>query len=60
MAANQKLTRYEDELKYEIYGSPCIKAQDLFCDIRKEIKNESQMMTGMITVKQYSKSIRNK
>ena len=59
MAANNFI-RYEDELKYEIYGSPCIKAQDLFFDIRKEIKNESQMMTGMITVKQYSKSLRNK
>ena len=60
MAANQKFIRYEEEIKYEIDSSPYIKAQDLFCDIQKAIKNASQMMTGMITVKQYSKSLRNK
>ena len=59
MAANNFI-RYEDELKYEIYGSPCIKAQDLFCNIRNEIKSETQIKAGMITVKQYSKSLRNK
>lgn len=60
MAVNQKFIRYEDETKLEIYGSPCINAKELFYDIRKEIKAESQMMAGFITVREYSKNLRNK
>ncbi len=60
MAANQKFIRYEEDIRLEIYGTNCIKAENLFDDIRKEIKSESQMMAGFITVKEYSKDLRNK
>lgn len=60
MAANQNFIRYEEEIKLEVFGSDCIKAENLFTDIRNEIKKESQVMTGFITVREYSKDLRNK
>lgn len=59
MAANNFI-RYEEEIKLEVYGPTCIKAENLFDDIRKEIKSESQLMSGFITVKQYSRNLENK
>lgn len=58
MSAN--FIRYEEETKLEVFGSPCIKAENLFEDIRKEMKAESQLLAGFITVREYSKDLRNK
>lgn len=60
MAANQNFIRYEEEIKLEVFGSGCIKAENLFDDIRSEMKKESQLMAGFITVREYSKDLRNK
>lgn len=60
MAANQNFIRYEEEIKLEVFGSGYIKAENLFTDIRSEIKKESQVMAGFITVREYSKDLRNK
>ncbi len=60
MVANQNFIRYEEEIKFEVYDSGCIKAENLFTDIRNEIKKESQVMAGFITVREYSKDLRNK
>lgn len=60
MSANQNFIRYEEEIKFEVFGPNCIKADSLFDDIRKEIKSESQQMAGFITVREYSKDLRNK
>jgi len=60
MATNQNFLRYEENIKYEIYGSPYINAKDIYDDVHKEIKSESQLVTGFITVKEYSKDLKNK
>ncbi len=60
MTANQNFIRYEEEIKLEVFSSDCIKAENLFTDIRNEIKKGSQVMTGFITVREYSKDLRNK
>jgi len=60
MSANQKFIRYEEEIKLEVFGPSCIKAENLFDDIRSEIKTESQLASGFITVREYSKDLRNK
>lgn len=58
MAAN--FIRYEEKTDLKIYDSSCIKVENLYDDIRKEIKKESQLITGFITVREYSKDLRNK
>jgi len=60
MATNQNFIRYEEENKLEVFGPSCIKARDMFDDIRKEIKAESKQMAGFITVREFSKDLSNK
>ena len=59
MAANTNFIRYEEEIKYEIFEPPCLKAYSYLADIRKDIKSEKQVLSSLLTVKEYAKSLRN-
>ncbi len=58
MAANY--IRYEETVQYEVFGPTCIKATNLFEDIRNDIKAESKELAGFITVKEYAKNLKSK
>lgn len=54
----EKLLRYEEEIKYEIFGTSYVSASNYLADIRKEIKSEKQVLSSFLTVNEYAKNLK--
>lgn len=57
MNAN-KLLRYEEDIKYEVFGTSFVSANNYLADIRKEMKSEKQVLTSFLTVNEYAKNLK--
>ena len=58
MNSNNDFIVYNEESQYEVYGSPCIKANSYIEDINKDLKSEKKVLSSFLTVNEYAKGLK--
>lgn len=58
--AEKKFIKYNERSNCEKYESDHVQANDLFNNIKNNLKSESQYFAGFITVKDYSRKMQHR